>query len=113
MVPAETNPEPPKGDMYRCDVCDKVTQPGTKVNRIADGYRIRRYRERNKANLVHVSYKKKPVLRDDPGGVGYEWKGMLRACNSCYTQFVEEEREERLASVAERVEAKEAALVAK
>lgn len=99
--------------MYRCDVCDEVTRPGDEEFLIPDGFRVRRYRPRRNANLTAVSWKKKPVLRDDPGGVGYEWRGELQVCRSCHDEYVEEQKGEQLARVEARIEERAESYAAK
>lgn len=76
--------------MYRCEVCETVSAPGTRSHLIPSGYRTTTYEYRRKVNVAHVPWKKKPVLRDDPGGVGYEWEGEIKACASCHAKYQEQ-----------------------
>lgn len=82
--------------MFNCEVCGETTKPGTKVHRIPAGYRETEYPERRKIFEVSVSWKKKPVLRSDPGGDGWELEGVLKACPTCYDKWDAEMKEEML-----------------
>jgi len=82
--------------MFTCDVCGNTTRPGTKVRRIPEGYREVSYPYRRKAFEAAVRGKKKPVPRDDPGGEGFELRGIQRACPGCYREWVDETAEEEM-----------------
>lgn len=99
--------------MYRCEVCETVSQPGQESNLIPSGFRVKDYDYRRKVHVAHVSWKKKPVLRDDPGGVGYEWEGELTACNDCYARYQEELADVQQAKIEKQAEAYEERLAAK
>lgn len=95
--------------MYTCDACETTTAPGTRLHRIPEGLRVRRYKHRRDAQLARIRSKKKPVVKDDPGGIGFEWKGMLKVCPTCAKRYRDELEQPMLDEVEAKVDAVQAA----
>jgi len=58
------------------------------MGRIPEEVREKTYRSRKDATPVRRPGKKKVRWRDDPGGVGFELVSQLKACPSCYAEWV-------------------------
>jgi len=67
--------------MYRCQICNAVSQPGVPAHRIVVETRPTEYPSRPKAHSQRVGRKAKTF--DDPGGAGYEIAKEATACKTC------------------------------
>lgn len=76
--------------MYRCENCQNLVPPNTKVHRVVIETRLKRYPLREK---VHKKINKegKLVYVDDPGGIGYETVREIIVCPDCAKKFNQEE----------------------
>jgi len=73
--------------MYRCQNCGSVVPTRTPSLWIPIEIRKKVYPPRDNANRIRIRGKKKPILRLDPGGNGFEIVRELKVCNSCNERF--------------------------
>jgi len=69
--------------MYRCDVCNSVTEPGTKLHRIAVETRPVEYPLRSAIHWHPPKAGGKGKWIDDPGGHGTMIVREIDACPPC------------------------------
>jgi len=69
--------------MYRCEVCDRVTESGTPSNRIVIETRPTEYPHREKVHWHPPTDRGQGKWVDDPGGVGTEVVREIRMCPEC------------------------------
>jgi hypothetical protein len=81
-----------EGEMYKCEICQRIVPPGTKANRIPVETRFRRYPMRPKAN--HYIKEHKQVTSDDPGGVGHEIVREVLACPDCAEKLLRDSKQD-------------------
>lgn len=79
--------------MFRCDVCNTLTAPGTPATRVIVETRPRKYPRRHDAFLRSVSGKMKRF--DDPGGSGQEPVKELICCPVCGRKLETQLEEQR------------------
>ena len=73
--------------MYRCQQCGSVVPSRTSSLWIPIEIRKKIYPPRENANRIRIRGKKKPILRLDPGGNGFEIVRELKVCGSCNERF--------------------------
>ncbi len=73
---------------YRCGICDNPQRPGTRAHSMVLDTRDRVYEKRKEANEYTAKpepdeRKGKRMLKDDPGGRGWEIVREAKACAKC------------------------------
>ncbi|MDH5492783.1 MAG: hypothetical protein OEY14_12590 [Myxococcales bacterium] len=75
--------------MYRCQICNAVSAPGTRANRVVLETRPAEYPSRPKAQSTRIGRKLKHF--DDSGGAGYEIASEAIVCRTCASTHVPKE----------------------
>jgi hypothetical protein len=72
--------------MFRCELCQRVAQPGVRAQKIAVRRRTKQYPYRIEANRFYrtnENHKRKLKTTDDPGGAGMETVLEVSVCPTC------------------------------
>ncbi|MEM7135134.1 MAG: hypothetical protein AAF500_01075 [Myxococcota bacterium] len=80
--------------MFRCELCNRVSQPGERQIKVVVERRPAEYPSRSKAQRSNASGRGK--FRDDPGGAGYEIVREKIGCASCIDDHIDKEPDETL-----------------
>ncbi|MEM8607005.1 MAG: hypothetical protein AAGF92_07860 [Myxococcota bacterium] len=80
--------------MFRCELCERVSQPGESQIKVIVERRPAEYPSRGKAQRSRVGRRSK--FGDDPGGAGYEIVREKIACVACIDEHIEREPVETL-----------------
>ena len=78
--------------MFRCEICNVVSPPGTLARHVILETRPAEYPSRAKAQRQRVGRKLKHS--DDPGGAGYEIAREAMACPSCANTYEAKQAQE-------------------
>jgi hypothetical protein len=77
--------------MFRCEICGKVTSPGTSAHKVVREVRERFYSERSTANSHGGGGARKGRRRKDPGGSGHEIVREQLLCPQCAAEHSPDE----------------------
>ncbi len=80
--------------MFRCELCDRVSQPGERQIKVVVERRPTEYPSRSKAQRSRSNRRGKFI--DDPGGAGYEISKEKIGCVYCVDDYVASEPAETL-----------------
>lgn len=74
--------------MYRCAICDSVSKPGERANRVPLRTRRKVYDARSNSQPTgkRKDRSRRGRWRADPGGIGFEIVAEAVVCTSCYGQ---------------------------
>ena len=83
--------------MNRCKVCNRVSRPGERAQKVVTERRAAEYPSRGKAQKGRPGSRSK--FQDDPGGAGYEIAKEAVMCATCAQEQLAKEAAQEAESV--------------